>query len=52
MGSIVICVMFFMLLAMLVWVWIGGINNIMKNHPDYKGDDLFGLDDDDINQIG
>jgi hypothetical protein len=29
-----------MLLAMLVWVWIGGIDYMMKNHPDYKGDDF------------
>jgi len=26
---------------------------MQKNHPDYKGDDLFGkFDDNDINQIG
>jgi uncharacterized membrane protein YphA (DoxX/SURF4 family) len=22
--------------------WVRGIDNMMKNHPDYKGEDLFG----------
>jgi hypothetical protein len=33
-------------------MWVGGINYMHKNHPDYKGDDLFGLDEDDKTQIG
>jgi len=23
-------------------VWVGGIDYMHKNHPDYKGEDLFG----------
>jgi hypothetical protein len=23
-------------------MWVGGIDYMHKNHPDYKGDDLFG----------
>jgi hypothetical protein len=30
-------------------LWVNAITNIEKNHPDYKGDDLFGFDDDEIN---
>jgi hypothetical protein len=30
-------------------LWVNAIANIEKNHPDYKGDDLFGFDDDEIN---
>jgi hypothetical protein len=36
------------ILFLVVWAWIEGIDHMHKNHPDYKGDDLFGLDDDDI----
>ena len=25
--------------ASLVWLWVGGIDYIKKNHPDYKGHD-------------
>jgi hypothetical protein len=32
--------------------WACAIDYMMKNHPDYKGDDLFGLDEDDKTQIG
>jgi hypothetical protein len=38
--------------AVVVWRWAIGIDYMHKNHPDYKGDDLFGLDDDDKIQIG
>jgi hypothetical protein len=35
-----------------IWLWIRGFDYMNTNHPDYKGDDLFGLDDDDKTQIG
>jgi hypothetical protein len=35
-----------------IWLWIRGFDHMGKNHPDYTGDDLFGLDDDDKTQIG
>ena len=36
----------------IVYLWVIGIDNMQKNHPDYKGDDLFGIfDEDDKNQI-
>jgi hypothetical protein len=36
----------------LCWLWIRGFDHMNINHPDYKGNDLFGLDDDDKTQIG
>jgi hypothetical protein len=40
-------------LAYLGWMWIKGIDYMKENHPDYKGDDLFGeFDENDKNQIG
>lgn len=33
------------ILFSLVWLWAGGIDYMKKNHPDYKGDDLFGEGD-------
>jgi len=38
--------------AVIVWRWVIGFDYMNINHPDYKGDDLFGLDEDDKNQIG
>jgi hypothetical protein len=44
---------FIILLASpVIWLWIRGFDYMNTNHPDYKGDDLFGLDDDDKTQIG
>ena len=36
----------------LIWLWIRGFDYMDKNHPGYKGNDLFGFDEDDKNQIG
>lgn len=32
---------------MIVTLWVSGIDYMKKNHPDYKGKDLFGEDDED-----
>ena len=40
-------------LGYLCWMWVKGIDYMKENHPDYKGNDLFGeFDEDDKNQIG
>lgn len=36
------------ILLVVVWRWVEGIDSMSKNHPNYKGNDLFGLDEDDI----
>ena len=34
------------------WGWVNRLDYMKQNHPDYKGDDLFGkFDEDDKNQI-
>jgi hypothetical protein len=33
------------IVASLVWLWAGGIDYMKENHPDYKGEDLFGEGD-------
>lgn len=35
--------------ASLAWLWAGGIDYMQRNHPDYKGYDLF--DEEDKNEI-
>ena len=36
----------------LSWRWVEGIDYMHKNHPDYKGDDLFGpFDEDDKDHV-
>ena len=32
----------FIVVALISWSWVRGIDYMSKNHPDYKGDDLFG----------
>jgi len=31
--------------GLIAWRWVVGIDYMHKNHPDYKGDDLFGEDE-------
>lgn len=28
------------ILGFIVWAWVSGIDDMMKNHPDYKGEDF------------
>ena len=39
----------FIFVALISWRWVEGIDYMHKNHPDYKGDDLFGNFDEDDN---
>jgi len=32
----------FIVVALISWQWVKGIDYMNKNFPDYKGDDLFG----------
>jgi len=37
----------------LAWLWVGGIDYMKKNHPDYKGEDFLNwdIDEQDKEQI-
>ena len=37
------------IVSSLVWLWVGGIDYMIKNHPNYKGEDFLDWDDDDDN---
>ena len=53
MEHILVFVIMFVVIGLISWRWVVGIDYMQKNHPDYKGDDLFGeFDEDDKNQIG
>ena len=40
-------------IAIISWRWVEGIDYMSKNHPDYKGDELFGkFDEEDEKHIG
>jgi hypothetical protein len=42
----------FILAAIVAFFWVRGIDYMKENHPDYKGEDLFGkFDDEDENHI-
>jgi hypothetical protein len=32
----------FVVVAIISYLWVQGIDYMKENHPDYKGDDLFG----------
>ena len=36
----------FILASLVAWSWVKGIDYMHENHPDYTGDDLFGIDED------
>lgn len=36
----------FIVVGIISYFWVRGIDYMHKNHPDYKGDDLFGPWDD------
>lgn len=56
MGMFVVFLIMFIVVGLISWSWVNGIDYMTRNHPDYKGDDLFGSFDDedsenDRNQI-
>jgi len=40
------------ILASLVWLWIGGIDYMQKNHPNYRGEDFLDWNDNKIHSEG
>jgi hypothetical protein len=44
-GLIIIVVITAILLGSLVWLWVGGIEYMVKKYPDYKGEDFFNEED-------
>jgi hypothetical protein len=44
-GLIIIVALTVILLGSLVWLWVGGIEYMVKNHPNYKGEDFFNEED-------
>jgi hypothetical protein len=43
-GLIIIVALTAILLSSLVWLWVGGIDYMAKNYPDYKGEDFLNWD--------
>ena len=53
MSYIIPILLILIILAPICWMWVNGMDYMNENHPDYKGDDLFGeWDEDDKDQIG
>jgi hypothetical protein len=52
MSTFVVILIIIIVLVPIVWSWVNGIEHMSKNHPDYKGNDLFGeFDEDDKDHI-
>ena len=45
-------VLMFVVVSIISYFWVRGIDYMKENHPDYKGDDLFGeFDENDKDNI-
>jgi hypothetical protein len=45
-------VLMFVVVSIISYFWVRGIDYMKENHPDYKGDDLFGeFDEEDKDNI-
>jgi hypothetical protein len=38
----------FLVVGLISWTWVRGIDYMMKNHPDYKGEDFLNWGDEEI----
>lgn len=48
----IIYILMFVVIAIISYLWVRGIDYMKENHPDYKGDDLFGeFDENDKDSI-
>jgi hypothetical protein len=48
----IVYVLMFVVVAIISYLWVRGIDYMKENHPDYKGDDLFGdFDENDKDSI-
>jgi predicted PurR-regulated permease PerM len=41
-------ILMFLVVALISWSWVRGIDYMMKNHPDYKGEDFLNWGDEEI----
>ena len=48
MGTLGLVLFIVLLAGGIAWVWVRGIDNMQKNHPDYKGEDFLNWDNDDV----
>jgi nitric oxide reductase large subunit len=44
MATLISIVLLFVIISLIAWKWIKAIDYMHKNHPDYKGEDLFDED--------
>ena len=48
MGTLGLVLFIVLLAGGIAWIWVRGIDNMQKNHPDYKGEDFLNWDSDDV----
>ncbi len=44
MEHLIVFIVMFIVAAFISWRWVIGIDNMSKNHPDYKGEDFLNWD--------
>ncbi len=48
MGYVIVFGIMFVFVAIISWLWVKGIDNMQKNHPDYKGEDFLNWGNEEI----
>lgn len=48
MGYVIVFGTMFVFVAIISWLWVKGIDNMQKNHPDYKGEDFLNWGNEEI----
>lgn len=41
----IVIIIILLISGLIAWRWVKGIDYMHKNHPNYKGEDLFGEDE-------
>jgi hypothetical protein len=50
MGYFIVFLFMFIVLALVSWSWVKGIDYMQENHPDYKGEDFLNWGNDEDNE--
>lgn len=48
MGTLGLVLFIVLFTGCISWVWVRGIDNMKKNHPNYKGEDFLNWDNEDV----
>lgn len=51
-GTVVSIIIALSISGLVAWLWVRGIDNMKKEHPNYKGEDFLDWDDNKVHSEG